>query len=112
MARRVEVSLVDDTDGTAAEETVRFALDGVSYEIDLNRRNAAKLRESIDVWVAAAKRSGGRRTTSHRTGASRPAAERRDLSAVRAWARQNGFEVSDRGRIAAEVQAAYEKANA
>ncbi|CCH80409.1 Protein lsr2 [Nostocoides japonicum T1-X7] len=109
MAKRVQVTLVDDTDGTNADETVSFSLDGVSYEIDLSSQNAEKLRNSFAPWIGFATRSGGRRT------ASRPAAtssgSRKDLSGVRDWARKHGFQVSDRGRISADVQAAYDKAH-
>lgn len=108
MAKRVQVTLVDDTDGSDADETVTFALDGVSYEIDLSSSNATKLRNSFASWIGFAQRSGGRKSASR---ATRPSA-RRDLSAVRTWARKNGHTVSDRGRISAEVQAAYDKANA
>lgn len=108
MAKRVSVTLVDDTDGSDADETVSFALDGVSYEIDLSAGNADKLRNSLATWIGFATRSGGRK-------AARPAGKssgRRDVSAVREWARANGYAVSERGRIAADVQAAYDKAGA
>ncbi|CCH76598.1 Protein lsr2 [Nostocoides japonicum T1-X7] len=111
MAKRVEVTLVDDTDGTAADETISFALDGVSYEIDLNRHNAAKLRQGLDSWIKSAKRSGGRRSARSSSG-NRDSGGRRDLSAVRDWARKHGHQVSDRGRISTEVLTAYDKAHA
>lgn len=107
MAKKVQVLLVDDIDKESpADETVTFGLDGVSYEIDLTHDNAAKLRDSLAVWIGHAERTGGRRTSrpSGRTG-------RRDVGAVRTWARANGYEVSDRGRISTEIQEAYEKAN-
>jgi hypothetical protein len=109
MAKRVSVTLVDDTDGSNADETVSFALDGVSYEIDLSNHNADKLRNSLATWIGFATRSGGRKAAPKATGRS---AGRRDLSAVREWARANGYQVSERGRVAADVQAAYDKANA
>ena len=107
MAQRVEVILVDDVDGSSAVETVTFALDGVSYEIDLSEKNARKLRDDLSQWTGHARRSGGRRST----GGRRPTGKRTDLGAVREWARDNGHTVSDRGRISAEVQAAYDKAH-
>ena len=110
MAQRVEYKLVDDVDGTTAVETVSFSLDGVSYEIDLTAGNAKKLRNDFASWVGHARRSGGRKS-SRKAGAA--AGQRRgDLSAVRQWARKNGHQVSDRGRISAGILAAYDKAHA
>lgn len=109
MAQRVEYKLVDDIDGTTAVETVLFSLDGVSYEIDLTAGNAKKLRNDLGTWVGHARRSGGRKT-SRKAGAA--GQRRADLSAVREWARENGHQVSDRGRISADVLAAYDKAHA
>ena len=111
MAQRVEVKLIDDTDGGAAAETVTFAVDGVSYEIDLSEKNARKLRADFANWTGHARKSGGSRGTSRRRVTAGAPAKRTDLSAVREWARANGHSVSDRGRIAAEVQAAYDKAH-
>ncbi len=109
MAKRVSVTLVDDTDGTDADETVSFALDGVSYEIDLSSSNADQLRNGLATWIGFATRSGGRKATKAVPSKS---GGRRDVSAVREWARANGYAVSERGRIAADVQAAYDKAGA
>lgn len=111
MAKRVQVTLVDDTDGTDAHESVSFALDGVSYEIDLSSHNAEKLRNSLAPWIGFATRSGGRRSTGRSAPAAKPSGGRRNLSDVRDWARKNGHQVSDRGRISAEVQEAYDKAH-
>ena len=108
MAKRVHVMLVDDTDGSNADETVSFSLDGVSYEIDLSSHNADKLRNGFAPWIGFAARSGGRKSVSR---APRSGGGRKDVSAVREWARTNGHKVSERGRISAEVQAAYDKAN-
>ena len=109
MAQRVSIVLEDDIDGSVADETVTFALDDVTYEIDLNGKNAAALRDALAPYVGHARRAAGRRT------AGRPAGGRssgkRDLADVRDWARSNGHKVSDRGRISAEVQAAYDKAH-
>jgi len=109
MAQRVQYMLVDDIDGTEAVETVSFSLDGVSYEIDLTAANAKKLRNDLATWVSHARRSGGRKS-SRKAGAAGP--RRGDLSAVREWARKNGHQVSDRGRISADILAAYDKAQA
>ena len=110
MAQKVQVVLVDDLDGGTADETVSFALDGVSYEIDLSTANAAQLRDAFASWVGNARRVGGRSRTSggsgRRSGSGRaPAGE---SSAIREWARGNGFTVNERGRIPAEVKAAYD----
>jgi len=110
MAQRVSVLLVDDLDGKPADETVSFALDGATYEIDLTSSNAAKLRDSLAPWIGHARRSGGRRAATR--GSARSAGgKRRNLSAIREWARENGHKVSDRGRISTEIQAAYDKAH-
>jgi hypothetical protein len=113
MAQKVQVILVDDVDGGEADETVSFALDGISYEIDVSEANAEAIREALAPWLGHARRVGGRATARARSGAvkSRPAAERTDLSDLRSWARDNGFQVSDRGRVSSEVRAAYEAAH-
>src|SRR5690348_2214210 len=104
MAQQVQVLLVDDIDGGKAVETVSFALDGVQYEIDLSTKNAAKLRDALSSWVGHARRAGGRRSAG-RARASRSGGG--DLTAMRERGRKNGFTVSDRGRLSAELQAAY-----
>ena len=111
MAKKVQVLLVDDVDkSSAADETVSFSLDGVSYEIDLTSKNATKLRDDLAVWIGHAERTGGRRSPGRSAG--KGTGRKADLGAVREWARQNGHKVSDRGRISADVQAAYDKAHA
>lgn len=110
MVQRVQVMLEDDIDGTVAEETVTFALDGITYEIDLNSAHAAALRESFAEWIGHARRAGGRKAPARR-GAGARSAGSSDAGQIREWARENGYEVSERGRISAEVRAAYEKAN-
>jgi hypothetical protein len=107
MAQHVQVVLVDDLDGGKATETVSFALDGVSYEIDLSDKNAGKLRDALASWVGHARRASGRRGAARARSASRSTG---DLSAMREWGRKNGFKVSDRGRLSAELQAAFRKA--
>ena len=112
MAQKVQVILTDDLDGSDAHETVQFTLDGVSYEIDLSETNAESLREAVASYVAAARRVGGRSTRRPGAPKARPAADRTDVSDLRTWARDNGFQISDRGRISGEIRAAYEAANA
>ncbi len=109
MAQKVQVVLEDDLDGGTAEETVVFGLDGTSYEIDLNKKNAAKLRDALAPWVAAGRRTGGSRGGARR-GRGR-ASRGSQAGDVRTWARANGYQVSERGRISAEIQAAYSAAH-
>ena len=109
MAQRVQVVLVDDVDGGAADETVSFGLDGVSYEIDLRADNAAALRESLATWVGHARKVSGRSGS----GTSRtPRAASSDTGEIRRWARRNGYEVSERGRIASSITDAYRASGA
>lgn len=105
MARKTVVTYTDDLDGTAADETVAFTLDHAEYEIDLSSANASALREALSVYVGAGRRVGG---------ASRPRArgtaqtDKEQLNAMRRWARENGYDVSDRGRISKAVREAYD----
>lgn len=110
MAQRVQVLLVDDLDGGEADETVSFALDGVNYEIDLSETNAESMRESLAEWVSNARRVSGRASRTRGGRSRQAAASKIDLSAVRAWARDNGYQVSDRGRVSADILAAYDAA--
>ncbi|WP_432491803.1 histone-like nucleoid-structuring protein Lsr2 [Kineococcus gypseus] len=119
MAQRVQVLLVDDIDGGDAAETLTFSLDGVDYEIDLSEEHAGALRESLATWVGHARKVAGRssgapRRAGGRSGASRqaaPSGPSRDTGAVRTWAKENGYTVSDRGRISADVLRAYDDAH-
>ena len=111
MAQRVQVILVDDVSGGEATETLEFALDGVSYEIDLNDENAAKLREDFAPWIGQARRSGGRRQTRRRSAGTSSSARSEDLARVREWGRENGYKVSSRGRVSQELQDAYAAAH-
>ncbi|MGW6729067.1 histone-like nucleoid-structuring protein Lsr2 [Nocardia sp. NPDC055029] len=117
MAKKVVVTLVDDFDGaSAADGTVAFELDGVAYEIDLSDANATKLRDEFAHWTPFARRTGRVKSNSrHRPDANVAAAtrtRRNDVTSIRAWANENGYPVSARGRISADVIAAYEKASA
>ncbi|MFK0244503.1 Lsr2 family protein [Amycolatopsis azurea] len=118
MAQKVLVSLVDDIDGTEAEGTVEFGLDGVTYQIDLSEENAEELRDALAQYVEHGRRAGGRKRTAKvgpppvagsRTAKMAPAVDREQNQAIRAWARKNGFDVSDRGRIPSEVVESYHK---
>jgi len=118
MARKVQVILSDDfDDDVPADETVTFALDGTTYEIDLSDSNAAEMRDVFAKYVGAARKVAGRGRASGSgrskatggTGAGRM--DREQAGAIRDWARKNGHEVSDRGRIPASVVEAYEAAH-
>jgi hypothetical protein len=106
MARKTYVELIDDINGEKAEETVSFALDGVAYEIDLTAENAQKLRDELNTWAEKARRVGGRRArgTAPRSGSN-------DSARIREWAREQGYEVPDRGRVAGHIRKAYEEAH-
>ncbi|HEX3646970.1 MAG TPA: Lsr2 family protein [Pseudonocardiaceae bacterium] len=112
MAQKVTVQLVDDLDGSVAEETVEFGLDGVAYQIDLSSANADKIRGLLSDYVTHARRSGTRRRASGNAVRGRSAAvDREQNQAIREWARKRGLKVSERGRISAEVLDAYHQAN-
>jgi hypothetical protein len=113
MAQRVNVVLVDDIDGTDADETVGFALDGVDYEIDLSEEHASELRNAVSLYIGHARRTGGRRKSGRRAPApsSQAAAGGASAAEIRAWARDNGWDVPERGRVSAEVREAYDAAN-
>ena len=104
MVSKRSVVVTDDFDGSEGATTVRFGLDGKDYEVDLSPENEAELREFLNHYTAV----GRKLTKSGR--AYRDVASPPDSRAVRAWAKANGVEVSPRGRISAEVIAAYEAA--
>jgi len=115
MAQKINVTLVDDIDGGDADETVTFALDGTSYEIDLSAANAARLRDTFATYVGSARRAGrgsgaggARKSAGRRGGAS---LDRSQVQHVRQWARDNGLKVSERGRISADILAKYQAAH-
>jgi hypothetical protein len=108
MAQKVHILLVDDLDGSDAEETLTFGLDNATYEIDLNAANAAKMRDALSSYVGHARKVTSRRATRKAaaapTGGPTPAA-------IREWGRANGFDLPDRGRVSAEVRQAYAAAH-
>ncbi|WP_410619693.1 histone-like nucleoid-structuring protein Lsr2 [Amycolatopsis sp. cmx-8-4] len=111
MAQKVLVEMLDDIDGSPASHTVPFGLDGVSYEIDLSDENAAALREELSRFIAAGRKTGGRKVrvaTGQSTAAS--SADRERSRAIRAWASENGYDVSERGRLSSEIVNAYDEA--
>ncbi|WP_329045668.1 Lsr2 family protein [Amycolatopsis sp. NBC_01488] len=111
MAQKVLVEMLDDLDGSAAAHTIPFGLDGVSYEIDLSDDNAAALRGELARFIAAGRKTGGRKmrvATGQSTTVN--SADRERSRAIRAWASETGYEVSERGRLSSEIVSAYEEA--
>lgn len=102
MARKTVVELIDDLDGSKADETVTFGIDGVTYQIDLSADHAKNLRSIFEMYVKA-----GRKVTTRPRRKGR--ASKIDTRAVRKWAQAQGYEVSERGRIPQHILDAYQK---
>lgn len=112
MSQKVTVTFVDDIDDElAADETVEFSVDGVGYSIDLSSGNAQKLRNDFAMWIAHARKEGGRKRGRGPTGKTRASVDREQSAAIREWARRSGHAVSDRGRIPAAIIEAYHQAS-
>jgi hypothetical protein len=109
VAQQVKVSYVDDLDGGAADQTVRFGVDGKDYEIDLSDTHADELRDLLAPYISAGRRAGRKGSRPRPIGRG-SAGERERNQAIREWARAQGMAVSDRGRIPSEVSEAYAKA--
>ena len=120
MARRIVHQLVDDIDGTVLEvgegETVHFSLNGTSYEIDLNSAHAEELRLALEPYITAGRRAGagaapgGGRSSSASSSRKRPS-RNPEVAAIRAWAKENGYTLSERGRVPAPILEAYRAAH-
>jgi hypothetical protein len=108
MAQKVHIVLEDDLDGSDATQTVTFALDGTSYEIDLNDKNAAGLRDALATYVGHARKVSGSRRGRRAQASSGSAHSAKE---IRDWARSNGHKVPERGRIPATVREAFEAAH-
>jgi len=108
MAQKVHIVLEDDLDGSDATQTVTFGLDGTSYEIDLNDKHAAALRDALATYVGHGRKVGGARR-GRRSSAS--SASGHSAKEIRDWARSNGHKVPERGRIPGDVREAFEAAN-
>jgi hypothetical protein len=104
MAQQVTTTLIDDIDGGKAAETIRFAIDGVEYEIDLSARNAGRLRKALDEFVANGRRVGGRQVARRKQTRRSPGHKPQD---IRDWAKANGHAVADRGAIPATLREAF-----
>lgn len=105
MAQKIHITLVDDIDHGPADENVTFGLDGINYEIDLSAENAQALRDSLSKFIASGRRAGGRAVRGK--GPATATKGSNDVAQIRAWARDNGFTVHERGRIQAEIRDAY-----
>ena len=112
MVQRVITLLIDDLTGKSAHETVAFALDGTEYEIDLNKRNATKMRKVLADYVSAGRRTNGGRA-SHGSGASRAGNGGIEVptAMIRTWAAEKGYAVSARGRLSVDIVNAYKNAH-
>jgi hypothetical protein len=108
MASIVSVVVIDDIDGSPDAETVTFGLDGVTYEIDLAQQNREELHRTMAPYIGAARKVSSRRA---RAGTGRQAGTRVDRALVRAWAKDQGLKVSERGRISAEIMQQYDAAH-
>lgn len=113
MAQKTVVTLIDDLTGEESGDisTVEFALDGVTYEIDLGKKNADELRDTLEVYIECGRRVGGRAKRGTAKVSSSKGASREHNTAVREWAKQHGYELSDRGRIPGHVAEAFDKAH-
>ena len=105
MAQSVKIILEDDLEGGPADETIHFGLDGRQYEIDLSTANAEKLREALRPYAAAGRRAPAK--SSRATGPRSSTGGNPETAKIRAWAKENGHQVSDRGRIHQSVKDAY-----
>jgi Lsr2 len=108
MAHRVTVELEDDLDGGPADETLRFGLGGSEYEIDLSKKNASTFRRQLAPYIEHARKAGSR----PRRRPVRTASRRERSGDIRAWAKDHGIAISERGRIPASVVEQYEAATA
>jgi hypothetical protein len=114
VAQKIQTLFIDDIDGGEAEGTVRFALDGAEYEIDLSAKHSEELRSALGKYVSHARKVGGGsarragRVTAGR--GTRSGASALNTTEVRNWARENGYDIKDRGRVPADLVAKYQAA--
>ncbi len=109
MAQKVQTLLVDDLDGSAADGTVRFGLDRTDYEIDLNSEHAQALRDVLASYIGAGRRVAGGARRQARSG-RKASANRVNTTEIREWAKAQGLEVKDRGRMPAELMVKFKAA--
>ena len=109
MAQKIQTLFIDDLDGSEADGTVRFRLDGTDYEIDLNAKHAQELRDALARYVTAARRAGNSARRPARTGRKAPA-NGLNTTEIREWAKTQGIDVKDRGRVPAELVVKFKAA--
>jgi hypothetical protein len=107
MAQKIQTLFIDDIDGGEAEGTIRFGLDGTEYEIDLSIKHSKELRTALGKYVEHARKTGGTARRSARGGTRKAGAVDIDTTAVRAWAKANGVDIKDRGRVPADIVSKY-----
>jgi hypothetical protein len=107
MAQKIQTLFIDDIDGGEADGTVRFGLDGADYEIDLSVKHSDELRDALREYISHARKVGASRRAAARSGRKPSSA---DTVAIRAWAKENGFDIKERGRVPASVVASYREA--
>jgi hypothetical protein len=112
VAQKIQTLFIDDIDGGAAEGTVRFALDGTDYEIDLNAKHSEELRSALGRYVSHARKVGGSARRAGRAAgrASRGSNSALNTTEIRNWAREQGYDIKDRGRVPADLVAKYQAA--
>ena len=110
MAQKIQTLFIDDLDGSEADGTVRFGLDGTDYEIDLNTEHAQALREALEPYVSAARRPGGGGARKSARSTRKASASEPNTTEVREWAKAQGIEVKDRGRVPAELVVKFKAA--
>ena len=111
MAQKIQTLFIDDIDGGAAEGTVRFALDGTDYEIDLNAKHSEELRSAFGKYVSHARKVGGTaRRAGRAAGRASRGASALNTTEIRNWAREQGYDIKDRGRVPADLVAKYQAA--
>ncbi len=110
MAQKVETVFIDDLDGSEAESTVRFGLDGSDYEIDLNAAHASELRNALEKYIGAGRKLNGTARRAGRSSARKSPNSGPNPSEVREWAKSQGIEVKDRGRVPAELVVKFKAA--
>jgi hypothetical protein len=106
MSQKIQMMFIDDIDGAAAEGTVRFALDGTDYEIDLSSKHSDELHTALRKYVDHARKLGG---TARRAPRSRRSGAAIDTPKIREWAKENGYDIKDRGRVPADLVAKYQE---
>jgi hypothetical protein len=112
VAQKITTLFIDDIDGGQAEGTVRFSLDGTEYEIDLNSKHSEELRSALGKYVTHARKVGGAARRAGRVAGrtSRGAGSALNTTEIRNWARENGYDIKDRGRVPADLVAKYQAA--